>query len=106
MQGLLTMTETQPDGCPRKILRLQFVAVLSLLLFSAPEAAGPPLARLSFWLPPERMAEFEAVYRERVAPIVKRYGLVESSERGRATAVASRRRPPSMRFRVTLLLGS
>ena len=43
------------------------------------------LARLSFWVPPGRMAEFEAAYEAKVAPILKRHGLVESSERGRAT---------------------
>jgi len=45
----------------------------------------PTLARLSFWVPPARMSEFEAAYREKVAPILKRHGLMESSERGRAT---------------------
>jgi len=45
----------------------------------------PTLARLSFWVPPQRMSEFEAAYREKVAPILKAHGLTESSERGRAT---------------------
>ena len=49
-------------------------------------ADEPTLARLSFWVPPERMAEFEAAYEEQVVPILKKHGLVESSERGRATA--------------------
>ena len=49
----------------------------------------PTLARLSFWVPRERMAEFEAVYQEKVVPILKKHGLVESSERGRATIVSS-----------------
>lgn len=43
------------------------------------------LARLSFWLPPERMAEFATDYEAKVAPILKAHGLTESSERGRAT---------------------
>ena len=46
----------------------------------------PTLARLSFWAPPERMAEFEAAYRQKVALILKRHGWVPSSEKGRATA--------------------
>jgi hypothetical protein len=46
---------------------------------------APTLARLSFWVPPQRMTEFEAAYEARVVPILKRHGLVPSSERGRAT---------------------
>ena len=42
------------------------------------------LARLSFWVPPERTAEFEAVYEEKIVPILKQHGLVASSLRGRA----------------------
>ena len=45
----------------------------------------PTLARLSFWVPPARMAEFEAAYEAKVLPILKRHGLTPSSERGRAT---------------------
>ncbi|OGG45984.1 MAG: hypothetical protein A3F84_17405 [Candidatus Handelsmanbacteria bacterium RIFCSPLOWO2_12_FULL_64_10] len=40
---------------------------------------------MSFWVPPQRMAEFESVYQAKVVPILKRHGLAESSERGRAT---------------------
>ena len=29
------------------------------------------LARLSFWVPPERMAEIEAAYEEQVVPVLK-----------------------------------
>ena len=50
-------------------------------------AAEPTLARLSFWVPPERMAEFETVYQEKVVPILKVHGLVESSERDERTKV-------------------
>jgi len=46
---------------------------------------APTLARLSFWVPPHRMKEFEAAYQAKVVPILKRHGLVEFSERGRAT---------------------
>jgi len=45
----------------------------------------PTLARLSFWIPPERMSEFEAAYEARVVPILERHALTPSSERGRAT---------------------
>ena len=50
-------------------------------------AAEPTLARLSFWVPPERMAEFEATYEEKVVPILKTRGLVESSEGDERTKV-------------------
>ena len=44
------------------------------------------LARLSFGIPPERRGEFEAVYEKKLAPILKKHGLVEYAERGRKTA--------------------
>ncbi len=45
----------------------------------------PTLARLSFWVPSERLAEFKIAYEEKVASVLKRHGLVASSERGRST---------------------
>ncbi len=45
---------------------------------------APTLARLSFWLPPQRMSEFEAAYQTKVVPILKKHGLTPSSERARA----------------------
>jgi hypothetical protein len=50
-------------------------------------AAEPTLARLSFWVDEERMAEFETVYEEKVVPILKTHGLMESSERDERTKV-------------------
>ena len=47
--------------------------------------AEPTLARLSFWLAPERIGEFEAVYLEQVVPVLKQRGLEASSLAGRAT---------------------
>ena len=63
------------------------VIVLALVFLSCTsvDATEPTFARLSFWLPPERMAEFEAAYYVKVVPILKRHGLMESSQRGRAT---------------------
>ena len=62
-------------------------AVLAVLtgLLAHVRADEPTLARLSFWVPPERMAEFEATYEEQVAPILKKHGFVKSSEQGRTT---------------------
>ncbi len=48
-------------------------------------AEEPTLARLSYWVPPERMAEFAAAYEEQVVPILKKHGLVQASGQGRAT---------------------
>jgi len=63
-----------------------FVALLSLVFpLTPPASAEPTLARLSFWLSPERMAAFEDSYRERALPVLKRHGLVESPVAGRAT---------------------
>ncbi len=73
------------------------IAGLTCLLFvvSMPECqaaepegarpAGSTLARVSFWVPPARMAEFEAAYQEKVVPLLKGHGLVASVERGRAS---------------------
>ncbi len=46
-------------------------------------AVEPTLARLSFLVPPERMAEFEAAYKEKAVPVLKTYGLAESPEQAR-----------------------
>ena len=43
------------------------------------------LARLAFWVPPERMAEFDAAYEEQVSPVLAERGFTTSPERGRAT---------------------
>ena len=63
-----------------------FAILLSLLFLAVPSAsAESTLARLSFWLPSERMAEFEISYREQALPVLKHHGLVESAVAGRAT---------------------
>ena len=70
----------------QKMIRVVALAAFILVLTGAAcWAAEPTLARLSFWVPPERMAEFEAAYEKDVVPILKRYDIVASSERGRAT---------------------
>ncbi len=64
------------------------LVVLLLLGLSCSVAADEPtLARLSFWVPPEQIAEFEQIYEEQVAPILdlEKYGLVPFNRRGRAT---------------------
>ncbi len=43
------------------------------------------LARLSFWVPPERMDEFQTTYEKKVLPVLKKHDLIESSEPGRKT---------------------
>ena len=63
------------------------ITVLFLLGSCLPvDAREPTLARLSFWVPPARMVEFEAAYEEQIAPILNERGLVESSSRSRTTA--------------------
>lgn len=58
-----------------------------LLLVALPAAAAEPtLARLSFWVPPQRLAEFETAYQAQVLPILTKHGLAASATRGRATA--------------------
>ena len=67
---------------------LQKLALLLPALFLFPssgQTADPVLARLYFKVPPDRMAEFEAVYHTKIAPFLKKYGLVASSRTGRLT---------------------
>ena len=45
----------------------------------------PTLARLSFWVSPEKTDAFEATYDKKVVPVLRKYGLVEFSEPGRKT---------------------
>ena len=72
---------------PYTILTRTLAVVGMVLALASAEcwAAEPTLARMSFWVPPERMGEFEAIYREKLAPILKRHGLVASSGREQAT---------------------
>ena len=62
-----------------------FVPFVILLSISPLFAAEPILARLSFWLPSERMAEFQPAYEESIVPILKKHELKASSRRGRTT---------------------
>ena len=49
------------------------------------DPTAPALARLSFWVPPKRMGEFEIAYEKKIVPILKTHSLLGSSERGRTT---------------------
>jgi len=71
----------------RKIRRLLSGIIFFLLLIQPPPVAAESiLARLSFWVPTERVEEFADVYGERIAPLLlEKRGLTASSEVGRAT---------------------
>ena len=78
----MQVMERKRTGCMGGWL---WLAAVGLLLVVRPVAAEEPvLARLSFWVPSERMDQFEAAYEELV-PVLKKHGLVETSLRGRAT---------------------
>ena len=63
-----------------------YATILCLLLTFGPSwAAEPTLARLSFWMSPERMDEFATAYQQKLLPILKGHGLVESAQPSRAT---------------------
>lgn len=67
----------------KAIPSLALVALgLSLLIHTDIKATEPTLARLSFWVPPEHMAEFAATYEKMIAPVLQKRGLVESARRG------------------------
>lgn len=71
---------------PNTILTRMLAVVGFILVLTSAEcwSAEPTLARLSFWVPPERIAEFETAY-GKLVPILNRHGLVESSQLGRVT---------------------
>ena len=64
------------------ILQLTLGTWQSAIAAEAPEAT---LGRLSFWVPPERMGEFEEAYREKIVPILNRHGFRPAEIQGRAT---------------------
>ena len=47
------------------------------------ESTDPTLARLSFWVPPERMDEFEKAYEQQIVTILEKHGLLQSAACGR-----------------------
>ena len=59
--------------------------LLWILIAGTGWATEPNLARIAFWVPPERMEEFEASYEQQVVPLLQRRGLNPSSHQGRAT---------------------
>ena len=62
-------------------------ACLLLLGLARPVVADEPtLARLSFWVPPERVEEFGAAYADQIVPLLSERGLIESTEQGRVTS--------------------
>ncbi len=52
---------------------------------TTPSDLSPTLARLSFWVPAEWIAEFAGMYEVHLAPILVKHGLVPSVEQGRPT---------------------
>jgi len=67
-----------------------FIWTIGLLLFGQllpVESEEKMLARLSFWVPPEQMEEFEVAYEQEIVPILNRHGLIPSSVQGRPTVV-------------------
>ena len=77
--------------CVPSILLRRSLLVLCIALSwlgSASASTGadkPTLARLSFWVPPERLAEFARAYDQQLLPLLQKRGLSASAERGRAT---------------------
>ena len=70
---------------PRSWKTPSIAFLLISLLWAPVHASEPTLARLSFWVPSERMAEFETLYDQKVVPLLKRRGFVPSAQIGRAT---------------------
>ena len=59
-----------PSSFTRRFLITYFIFCF-LVCVEKGLAAEPTLARLSFWVPEERMAEFEVAYLKKVVPVLK-----------------------------------
>ena len=67
-------------------LLLRFTLLVAVLV-AAPSPGQidrPTLARLSFWVPPDRMTEFEGSYREQIVPHLAEHGLTEANQPARS----------------------
>ena len=79
-----SLTQSAISNLKSSISNASCLALL-VVCFSPAYAAEPTLARLAFWVPPDRIAEFETAYEQKVVPILQKRGLVPSSRKGRAT---------------------
>ena len=74
------ITDPDPVSCVNyRVIKMPEKAIGKI------QDSGPTLARLSFRVPPERISEFEDLYEEKAAPILKRIGLSELSEKDRSS---------------------
>ena len=62
-----------------------FYSILLLILAVPALAQEPTLARLTYWVPDERLEEFTRVYQDEIRPFFAARGIVESSLQGRPT---------------------
>ena len=77
-----------PDLSPSRRWAMSALALLVILCLADSARATPEdpvLARLSFWVPPERHAEFELVYETEIRPWMEAQGFDESPDSGRPT---------------------
>jgi ligand-binding sensor domain-containing protein len=71
------------------------IMLLSIVPFDASENSHQPtrlgnaLARVSFWLPPDRIPEFELIFHKNVVPILSKYNLQVSSYQSQSTVDSS-----------------
>ena len=75
------------DRPPAFSILTALILAVSMLTEAPPALAAeePTLARLSFWVAPDRMTEFQALYQAEILPWYEERGLVEYSGTGRAT---------------------
>jgi len=63
------------------------IGLLSLLISPIPVwSEEPTLARLSFWVPPEQVNEFAAIYAEKILPLLQQRGFKPSTRTVQPTA--------------------
>ena len=62
-----------------------YILLLFLTVPTPAQTSEPTLARLSYWVPDERLAEFTQVYEQEIRPFFAARGIIESSLEGRPT---------------------
>ena len=70
---------------PVQVYLMMCLGALGHLVGSECMAVESTLARVTFWVSSERQAEFAAGFDQKMLPILKQHGLVESNEQGRPT---------------------
>ena len=86
MRRLIRSTISCQRSVGNTILSCLIVCLMtSAMCVATTSADEPTLARLAFWVPSDRMAEFDSAFTTGVVPLLKKHNMVPSAERARPT---------------------